>query len=121
MGFLNGVSKPYQQQCGWTLGRIAAVSQGQEEMKVSLVDWGAVLSLEDKTQRLALDSLLGSAHERFPWLDLDCPLVVINCHLECISFQPADSLSASIPRVVLEASGIAGDVRNAGSLKVTML
>ena len=49
MGFLNGVSKPCQQQCGWTLGRTAAVSQGQEAMKVSLVGWKTVLSLEEKT------------------------------------------------------------------------
>lgn len=103
-----------KKQCGWTLGHTAAVSQGQEEMEVSFVDWRAVLSLEEKTQRLALDTLLGSTHERFPWLDW-------NCHLECISFQPADSLSASIPRVVLEAPGIAGDVRNAGSLKANVL
>lgn len=49
MGFLNGVSKPCQLQCGWTLGCTASVSQGQEEMKVSLVDWRTVPSLEEKT------------------------------------------------------------------------
>lgn len=69
MGFLNGVSKPCQKQCGWTLGHTAAISQGQEEMEVSLVDWRAVLSLEEKTQRLAIDTLLGSTRDRFTWLD----------------------------------------------------
>lgn len=59
--------------------------------------------IQEKTHGLALDTLLDSAWELFPWLHLDCPLAVTWSVTASSELSPCQ---VSTLRVVLEAAEV---------------